>query len=538
MHVVLGINGYPLQGHDASAALVIDGSLIAAVEEERLCRVKRAMGRSPESAIYEVLRIASLLPSEVDVVAIPWRPDAMGYSESLLTQQLRSWLSSLGFRGSEIKIMFVEHHEAHAWSGLVYAQDFHKKKYGVLVVDGSGESTGGAAFRYDGDMRTLWHITQQSSLGLYYEGVTQYLGFRWGQEGKTMGLAAYGRQASVLLPCIPDERIVGVLPPWDKSKGSPKSCHENYRERLIREMSLLQQVSTFNQKADFALAAQDYVCKRIMQYVKELAEDVDGIILAGGVALNCANNVVVGKYCQSHNIELVIPPPASDTGVAIGAAIAAANHLGEKIKSITSPYWGFNYTESLILDEFSKIGICPETISIDDMTSLLFDKNYIMGWFEGRCEIGPRALGHRCIVARPDSTYLRDKINVLKGRESWRPLAPSVSEKEFKSAFKEGEIPSPYMLINASLRDDSFTMAGVTHVDGTARPQVVMENDAYSSLLKSVGNYNGHEAIICTSFNRAGEPIVYSPEDAIKSAKAMHLDALAGDGWIVKINKL
>lgn len=538
MKTILGLNGIPLQGHDPAAAIIVNNKVVAAVEEERLCRKKRGMGLSPDNAALEVVKLAGISPKDIDIVAIPWIPESMGYDRQHLDSNIRKWLLSLGFRGNDIEICFVEHHTAHAWSGLSYTSDLKGKKYSILVVDGSGESTGGAAFIFNNDLKCLWHIEQSSSLGIYYEAVSSYIGFNWGEEGKTMGLASYGRNLGLKMPQIPDERRVSIIGNWDMALGSPKHRHEKYRSQIVDSIYEIHgQPLHFNDKADISLAAQNIVSERIMKYVKELCVDVDGFVLAGGVALNCSINVSVAQYCKANNIDFVIPPPASDTGVALGAAIAANYIYNGNVAYTKSPYLGASYSIDDICSRLHKTNIQVIPVSTEEIVSMLFDYNYICGWFDGRSEIGPRALGHRCIIARPDSTYIRDKINVLKGRESWRPLAPSVTIQEFNKSYTDS-IPSKYMLINAINQTYSKALAGVTHVDGTARPQVVTEEGAYLSLIKSVGKIaGGCEAIICTSFNMAGEPIVYSPEDAINSASKMGLDAVVGNGWMVKLKK-
>ena len=216
MSVILGLNGVPFLGHDPAAALVVDGVVVAAVEEERLIRVKRAMGLPPMRSVREVVRVAGLKPVDVDVVAFPWIPRAMGYADATAEHDLRQWLKALDFRiGSSLQIRFVEHHSAHAWSGLAFVPGgIRGRRIGVLVVDGSGETTAGAAYLFDQNLTRLWHLAQASSLGIYYEAVTHYLGFAWGEEGKTMGLAGYGRDSGLSVPGLPDERHDSPLPEW------------------------------------------------------------------------------------------------------------------------------------------------------------------------------------------------------------------------------------------------------------------------------------------------------------------------------------
>ena len=535
MNIILGLNGVPLQGHDPASALIINNHLVAAVEEERLCRVKRGMGLSPNLTALEVVRIAGISPSDVEGVAIPWRPDAMGYDAKVLERETRDWLCSHGFRGETIPISFVEHHAAHAWSGLGFSSIDKTKKYAILVVDGSGESTGGAAFRFFNNLDCLWHIEQSSSLGIYYEAVTSYVGFNWGMEGKTMGLAAYGRISDVRVPIIPDNRIP-QLASWNREWGSPKHRHENYRKVFVQQYEeAFGPLTTFNNRADISLAAQNAVLERIMLYVNEIAQDVDGLIITGGVALNCSNNAVVAKYCSERGLSFSVPPPASDTGVAIGAAIGMNFEYNQKvIVKIDNPYLGAAFSKDEIIERLHSLGAKVESVDNVQLANLLFEDNSIIGWFNGRSEVGPRALGNRCIIARPDKTSIRDRINVLKGRESWRPLAPSLTEVTFNKYFK-GSTPSKHMLINALNVVNNNDLAGVTHVDGTARPQVVTDKGPYLDLIQKVGAVSNCEAIICTSFNMAGEPIVYSPENALSSAKRMGLSALAGDGWMVKL---
>jgi carbamoyltransferase len=534
--IVLGLNGAPFLGHDSAAALVVHGHIVSAVEEERLTRVKRAMGLPPTRSIHEVLDVAELTPRDVDIVALPWLPRAMGYSDAVAERDLRAWLETLGFRpGGDFEIRFVEHHSAHAWCGLAFVPGgLDGRRIGVLVLDGSGESTSGAAYVFDTELKRLWNLSQTSSLGIYYEAATHFLGFAWGEEGKTMGLAAYGRDLELAVPGLPDDRYDAPLEDWRPSQGSPKHRHERLRSELIGEFRRLHPGNmTFNARADVALSAQGFVIDRVMSYIRQLPAALDGLVLSGGLALNCTLNKTVAGHCRTAGIELTIPPPASDTGVALGAAIGASQD-GSVLTSIAEPFLGAECPPDEIVSKLASCGTCVAEVASEELASLLMTESIICGWFEGRSEIGPRALGKRCIIARPDSTMVRDRVNQLKGREGWRPLAPSLTAAEFDRCF-EGSVPSPHMLINAAVSCGPNELAGVIHVDGTSRPQVVRQEGPYRSLLSAVGARSGHEAVICTSFNKAGSPIVYSVEDALLEARSMRLDALAGDGWIVRL---
>lgn len=538
MSVILGLNGIPFEGHDPAAALIVDGSVVAAVEEERLCRVKRAIGLPPARSVREVMRIAGIAPQDVDVVALPWIPRAMGYDNVAVEEDVRRWLSGLGFRDDHrLHVRFVAHHIAHAWSGLAFVPgSLRGRRIGVLVLDGSGESTSGAAYLFNQTLSCLWHVQQSSSVGLYYEAATHYLGFSWGEEGKTMGLAAYGRELDLKMPLLADERLAAPPGDWITSSESPVERHARFRHDLVLKLQQFHgQQLTFNQRADIALAAQQQAKMRVMSYVGELITKVDGLVLSGGVALNCAINATVAAQCRANGVELVIPPPASDTGVALGAAVAAVEDP-LTIKPIAEPFLGINYPPHKVIDDLRAMGATVKHSSSEEIASMLVEENLVLGWFEGRSEIGPRALGKRSIIARPDSAKIRDRINFLKSRESWRPLAPSLTAAEFSRSFGNSA-PSRYMLINATNCAHQESLRGVIHVDGTSRPQVVTEAGPYRALLSAVGVQTGCEAIICTSFNMAGEPIVYSPMEALSSAQAMGLDGLAGDGWITLLTR-
>lgn len=538
MTVVLGINGLPSLHlrHDPGAALLVDGQVTAAVEEERLSRSKRAVGLAPCRAVGEVLDVADVSLADVDVITYPWSPSAMGESERSVAAMVKRSFGGKMLRRS-VTVRFVEHHTAHAWSGLVFVPGgIRGRRIGVLVLDGSGESTSGAGYVYDGELQRMWHLAQSASLGAYYEAVSVFLGFGAGEEGKTMGLASYGRDVNIDLPRLPDRRFTGSLPRRQDDPELSKDSFTALRANLVSGLrSRHPGPLTFQQRADIARAAERYVERRILGYATELLGEVEVLVMSGGCALNCTINAQVAEICRAANVELVIPPPASDTGVALGSAVAGSPDPSA-VTPVAEPFLGRWFGPDEIARELHNYGLSVSPVERSELASALIERSMVCGWFQGRSEIGPRALGKRSILGRPDLVTVRDRINRLKGREAWRPLAPSMTVPAFQQAFP-GATPSPHMLIAAlASAAGRRALEGVIHVDGSSRPQVVRTLGPYRELLAEVGKLSDIEAITCTSFNQAGEPMVYSPSHALTTARAMGLDILAGDGWWVRLN--
>jgi len=537
--IILGLNGADGVGHDGGAALVMDGRLVAAVEEERLSRSKRSFGAPPLRSLVEVLRLGGISPQDIDTIAYPWSPSAMGLKFEEIAASLESWFSRAGLPTSpHTSFQCVNHHDAHAWVGTAFLPaEAAGRDVAILVLDGTGESTSGAAYHLNSEMTKLWNLEQSSSLGIYYEAVTQFLGFSWGEEGKTMGLASYGRESRLQLPSLPDRRFTGELPRFASTTETPRSLHEQIRYGFIAELvSSHEWVGSFNNRADLALGAQRVLEDRIRTYADELLDGVGHLILSGGIALNCSANGQLAGHCRDRGVQLVVPPPAGDSGVAIGAAIAVARQNAHSPISVDDVGLGRHYSGEEIGAALHDFGLRVIPCGPDAVARRLMSESEICGWIQGGSEIGPRALGHRSILARPDSKRVRDRLNYLKGRESWRPLAPSLSMNEFERSF-HGSVPSPYMLVAAqAVPGCEDRLGGVIHVDGSARPQVVEDHGPYRSLLAEIARLADVEAVTCTSFNASGEPLVYSPLDALVSARKMSLDFLAGDGWLCELD--
>ncbi|MDQ3691184.1 MAG: hypothetical protein M3406_14360 [Chloroflexota bacterium] len=534
MTVVLGINGLTDRLHDASAALVIGSRLVALVEQERLSRKKRAFGEAPKDAIREVLSIAQITAADVERIAYPWSPELMGIPKDEVDAEIQSWLLDAGWSRRKLPgIHYLPHHEAHAWSGVPFTVLEPSDRVMALVLDGSGESTSGGLFKLEHDRWSRrWSISMSASLGIYYEAATQLLGFSWGQEGKTMGLAAYGREGSIELGGVVDDRLMTV-PTAKRIDGSAELYYSSLKSDVITALGPHLPVgATFLERADFALSAQMRMEERILEYVAEATRDCDVLVLAGGVALNCTINAKVADICDKASTRLVIPPPASDAGIAMGAAVAYSDDPAA-CRTENDASLGREYEPDTIARRVAKRGGVVTEVDVTEVAEMVH-QGRVCGWFSGKAEAGPRALGNRAILAMPNTESLRDRVNCIKGRESWRPLAPSVTQAEFDRSFLG--TPSAHMLIASEVTADARArLRGIVHADGSARPQVVTSPSPFRSLIQALGRLTGTEAVICTSFNGPGEPIVYSPEDALACARRLRLDAVAGDSWCVKI---
>ena len=534
--ITLGLNGFAGADHESSAALVIDGRVVAVVEEERLNRRRHSPGCRPTLAVPELLRIAGVRAADVDAVCHGWQPAALGLGldDRTEAEAVRAALADAGVvLRPGTPVTFLDHHLAHFWSGVPFIPaGVDRSRVDGLVLDGAGESTAGAFFRWrDGRLTKTWNLGVAGSLGLLYEAATAALGMRTGEEGKTMGLASYGRpETMVPVPLPDDDRFGGPIPVL----ADREEIRRRHRATVAKLRSLLPAGSSFNRRADLALGAQTALERRILGYLAETPDPAPALVLSGGVALNCTINALVARWCAGHGATMTIPPPANDAGIAIGAAVAISPD--PMACTAADAFLGTGFTPADIAGRLAALGMTVKESTPDDLVAAMTERDLFVGWFDGRAEVGPRALGHRAVLSRPGSGRGRDRLNVLKGRESWRPLAPSVLRSEFGRSFLG--TPSPYMLVAAEARPAATrALAGVVHVDNTARPQVVEDDDPgpYAELLRAMERATGHGAVTCTSFNPAGFPIVHSPEDALQAAITMRLDLLAGDGWSVPV---
>lgn len=567
--VILGIAAYY---HDSSAAIMVDGKIIAASQEERFTRVKHD-NSFPIQACEYCLSEASLTIDDVDVVVFYEKPFLK--FERILVSQIVSapkslpmflrvmpmWLKDkLNMRGlisKEIKrafgkrpkqIAFVEHHLSHA------ALAYHTSGYSsadILVVDAVGEWATTTIYRACGnEIRAIKEQRFPDSIGLLYSAFTQFLGFKVNSdEYKVMGLAPYGdadsEQTRHFIDLIKNQ-ILNI-----DDDGFPIlnleyfRCH--YSDSMIdsEKWENLFGISMRNADGEItqahknlAFAIQNVtesILEGILRIVSAHSESRN-LCLSGGVALNCA---ATGFLRNAKIFDDIFTPFApGDCGCSIGSIIAYCMTCGISLKRNISPYLGPEYSDSDVLEEVQTSGLSFHKFeSFDEVcheATGQIANGKIVGWFQGRMELGPRALGNRSILADARNPKMKDKVNSrIKFRESFRPFAPSVLLEYSKDLFPScGE--SPHMMSTYDVADN--TIPAVTHVDNTARVQTVSKEDnpMYHQLLLEFYRQTGCPAILNTSFNVMGEPIVCSPKDAIKTFLNCGLDSLFIGNYLIQ----
>ena len=560
--LTLGIN-YS-QMHDSSACIVRDGELLFAVAEERLSRVKHDAG-FPQLAIQACLDFAHVTAEHLDEVCFGWqrpgaayRHDLRCFAEGKLPLSYNSGLSSTlhfmsmwhqgggakrfaqQFGTVKARMRFVDHHLAHALSAYAYS-GFDEAA--VVVMDGRGAFEATSIWRgRDGKLEHVVTIPFPDSVGYFYSEFTEFLGFhRNSDEWKVMGLAPYGQPGIDLRPFMD---VAG------NSNGVPYRVHT---KRLIArgaspfaEMSRLlgaprvAESDIDERHKNIAFAVQE-ACEAAMMSVVQLALSKTGsrnLCLAGGVALNSKAN---GKIAASGWIDKIfVQPAASDDGVAPGAALAPYTDGGGKLpnRAMRHAYLGPVFDDAAIETALRTYKLRYTRVNdAAEPAAELLSQGKILGWFQGRMEFGPRALGARSILADPRDPEMNAKVNnAVKFREWWRPFAPSF-KKEIAGEYLESATDSPFMILTAQVRPEKRSVIpSVTHVDGSARPQTVEKevNPLYWRLIDGFGRRTGVPVIMNTSFNLRGEAIVNTPTDAIRTFFSSGMDALVIGSFVVE----
>jgi carbamoyltransferase len=426
--------------------------------------------------------------------------------------------------------MFVRHHLAHA------ASAFHLSPFeeaNVISLDGSGGQDAGLYGVGRGvDLEIFDYVDRETSWGVFYEAFTGGLGFRQhADEGKVMGLAAYGDHEDRVFPFID----------LDGAHGWPEYDRVAMYEDIARITPRTREVYPINGYHEHIAARLQYSLEVVMARVTEVLHARTGLTdfcLAGGTALNCSSN---GKLLSLPHVDrLFVQPAASDAGTALGAAVYAYVQRTGRRPSTTfdHAYWGPEYDNDEIRATLDQAKISYR--QVDDIaaeTARLVADDRIVGWFQGRGEIGPRALGARSIVANPMNASMKDAVNKnVKFREPWRPFAPSLLAEHMDEYFGTHH-PSPFMILAFQARDEiASKVAATLHVDGSGRPQTVdrTTNPRYWHLIDEFRKLTGVPVVLNTSFNVDSEPIVCTPKNALATLYMSGMDALAIGDFIVE----
>jgi carbamoyltransferase len=543
MHTyILGISGnFYRQNLDAAAVLLRDGELIAGAEEERFIRIKHAPSQLPEEAIRFCLKTAGISIGDVDVLAFPqttWRN---------LDRNLPEFFE-FRFGGRPKAIEYVDHHLAHAASAY-RVSGFSESM--ILTADWTGDGVAlTLACGRNGEIKQLRRFAPpRHSLGIYYALITQYLGFhKWEDEYKVMGLASYGkatldfswllRDSDEEAGFYLDEQYLNetVLQKYPAMHGLQQPC---FSDALVKQLGPARQPGAplTDRHKDIAASAQARLEEIAVRLVQQLHRETGyrNLCIAGGVGLNCSmNGALLTLDCVDN---LFVPPAASDAGIALGAALEVAARYGFTIPRLEHASWGPEYSNDQIrgILERSKFSF-RQTDDVEGEAARALAGNKIVGWFQGRMEFGPRALGNRSILADPRRSDMRDRINYyVKFREDFRPLAPSMPA-EVAAEYVDHAHPSPFMTITFPVREDKRSVIpAVTHVDGTCRAQTVTEsaNPKYYRLIKRFAELTGVPVVLNTSLNVKGDPVAMKPEDAIATFYSTGLDLLAIGDFLV-----
>ncbi|MCB9730782.1 MAG: hypothetical protein H6746_20085 [Deltaproteobacteria bacterium] len=536
--VVLGLASTTLQNH--AAAVLVDGRVIASVQEERLRRRKQCgwhpPGRPgvtvvsdptlplerafPSRAVREVLDLAGLTPDDVDIVALN------GIPARFLPTYSTSDPSRPPVTVRDGDRVFVPHHLTHAASAWrVSGMD----EAFVFTVDGRGERETAAFFEAGGgELRRVFDVLchEDSLIGGVYEFITTILGFGHHGQGSTMGLAPLGQ------PTIDLSRFLSAR------SRSDYSIHDRGILEAFGHLARARDGELTQAHVDLAASLQRALEDTVIRFIEDglAGRPLRNLCLAGGVALNCSMNQRLRTHFGVERI--FVQPGAHDAGTALGAALEAHHFVtGESpAGEMTHAYLGRGYDDAELQATLDRFRL-PWTRSADlagDVASLIADGKVVC-WFQGRMELGPRALGARSILADPRRDALRDRINLLKGRQWWRPFGPSILAGREADWF-ETPFHSPFMLFTLPvLASRRAEVPAILHVDGTTRPQSVTAeaNPLYHALLTRFERLTGVPMVINTSFNTAHEPIVESPADAIASFLDLGADVLALGPFLV-----
>lgn len=551
MNVVLGIH----VGHDRGACLIKDGKVIAALAQERLDRVKHSQSMViPFDTIDAILKYCGLDVTDISCIGLS---HVAIEGDAVLDLYKKEFFDH--YKCSYVPFYFVSHHDAHAYA--VYFSSGYNESL-VLVSDGGGDFIDGkqeSETLYLAKDKTVTKISRrlqniavrhmkdpinhllpfmptyvqklEMSLARKYSQITHLLGFKSGEEGKTMGLASYGK------PMINYMKLTYNDLDFSLTYGD-----------MIQEIFALQELSGkafkdfMNEKAaDVASTVQTYTEQALISIIKSYLTKYPckNLCLSGGIFLNCLTNHKILEQCNIDNVFIL--PASGDDGQALGSAYYAyVQQYGiNRPFDISLPYLGLSYTDEQILDIINAKGLQFEKYddySLAKQIAAYIKENKIIGFHRGRTELGPRALCHRSILANPSNPEMKDILNQrVKHREEFRPFAPTVTtEEQFK--YFDLKRSSDYMLLATTVKEEfRGVLSSITHVDNTARIQAVSQEQEpfVHMLLEEVKKLIGHPVLLNTSFNIAGQPIVESPLDAVHTFLSTNIDILVIGNYII-----
>ena len=568
--IILGLSG--ALGHDASAAILVDGKIVAAAEEERFNRDKHAKNLFPYEAAKYCMKEAGVCPDQVDIVTFPYGEIPIS-SAARWHYAKRHWyapdraldaifngnrrfrrnrdkalalMAELGL--SKARYVPVEHHMAHASSA--YHLSGFKEKTAIVGIDGKGEyATTFFGYGENGKIHKIKEFYDPDSLGGMYGAITEYLGFEMlDGEFKVMGMAPYGDASKYDLSRLVQFKdgdlrvntrlvnVVGLRRYKENGKGyyftpeliewlGPKRQGDEIDDPYIHYAASVQQLLE-----DVALEMIDY-------YVGDIIRETGRIAMAGGVALNVKLNQRIINMPGVK--ELFVQPASGDAGTSLGAATFVAAQMGEQVEPMQHAYLGPAFTTEECLaacevhpakPKFTRVENAPEKAA-----EILANGNPL-AWFQGRMEFGPRALGCRSILGDPSHSGVADRINAqIKYRERWRPFCPSMLDRVAEDILQTDH-PAPYMTFTFDVAEHwKSRIPEVVHEDGTARAQVVTKatNPRYYALIEELERLRNVPVVLNTSLNRRGEPMICSPTDALNMFYGCDLEYLMMEDVLV-----
>lgn len=551
---IVGLN---IGNHDAAATLIKNGEIVSYIEQERISRNKMAIGEAPIDALLTCLKQESITLRDVEAIAIGMDWKFRNETYSMPEKELNKYLNFENvdwFLPKEIfgdyrpPIYTIKHHLAHAASAY---RTSGFDKCAILVVDNRGEDASSSlGFAESGKIDFFKKINIHNSLGLFYNRACAYTGLygKHREVGKFMGLASYGNpNIDIPLKSSRDGQLFKTLPSIESA-----TIFEAIQLRSQQLSNLFKaQCFPFEEGnhseimayANFAASVQNALEIVLIDFVKELKETTgfDNLVIAGGVALNCTAN---GKIEQSNIFKhLYVPPFASDAGTAIGAALElyhSLHHHSKTKQPLVHAGLGYAYSND---DVRATLAQYPQLtygeLTFDELSitvAKMIAEGKIVGWMQGGFEAGPRALGNRSILADPRLRKNLIKLNIIKEREMWRPIAPSVLIDYYKEYFTGDPASKYFMNVAAKVHPTiQHQVPAIVHVDETARPQVVLkEQQKFYQLIHDFYQITKIPLVCNTSFNQKGSPLVDSPQDAIECFLQTDIDILVIENFLIK----